>query len=83
MWKISKIIRIYCAGRAENSKLKLRDKHIKIQTALDEFCDRIGKENTFHGGNRPDAADFKIFSILNRVAHTREIQKIMKQREDK
>lgn len=50
LWKISKLLRIYYAGRVENSKLKLREKHIKIQTALDEFCDRIGKVNTFHGG---------------------------------
>jgi hypothetical protein len=50
LWKISKLVRIYYTGRADDSKLKLRDKHIKIQTELDQFCDRMGKDNTFHGG---------------------------------
>ena len=83
LWKIGKLIRIYFAGRAENSKLKLKEKHINIQTSFDEFCDRMGKQNQFHGGARPDAVDFKIYSIINRVAHTREMQKLLKQREDK
>lgn len=43
LWKFSKLMRLYYAGRAKDSKLQIKEKHVKIQTTFDEFCDRMGK----------------------------------------
>ena len=37
----------------------------------------------FHGGDKPDQADFRVFAILNRVAHTFMMIQVMDDREDR
>ena len=57
----------------------------KVQLALDEFVDRMVQngENQFHGGDGPDLADFRAYSVLQRVQHTFIVMKIMEDREDR
>jgi hypothetical protein len=48
---------------------------------MDEWVSRIQGKN-FHGGDRPDAADFRLFAVLDRVCHTSTVINLLKQRQD-
>lgn len=76
-------MRFYYDGKKSGTGLKKSEKYVQIQTVFDEFCDRMGSQNQFHGVDKPDAADFRAFSIINRVQHTREIKQLLNQRENK
>lgn len=67
--KMYKAVRTHTNERKNNSKASLTEKHARFQAVMDEYCDRMGT-NPFHGGDRPDAVDFRTFSLLQRVNPT-------------
>ena len=58
-----------------------------MHTVLDELCDRMTIQKNsgylFHGGERPDLADFRAYSVLQRVIKTRVVMDFLENREDK
>ena len=57
---------------------------------LDELAERLtvqqsddGSGILFHGGERPDLADFRAYSMLQRVGRTRVMMDFLENREDR
>ena len=48
---------------------------------MDEFVARKNKMH-FHGGESPDAVDFQLFSVLERVTRTNTLRILFRQRTD-
>lgn len=67
--KMYKAVVVHTAERKNNSRAPLVEKHARFQSVMDEYCDRMGDKH-FHGGERPDAVDFRTFSLLQRVYPT-------------
>ena len=53
----------------------------EVHKVFDEYVNRMNKQN-FHGGNVPDATDFRAYALVERLSHTNTIINILKQRED-
>ena len=46
-------------------RLPKDEKFALIQTTLDEFSDRITLQGgKYHGGEKPDAADFRAYALI-------------------
>ena len=68
--------RVYFASKA--LRLPKAEKFAQIQTTLDEFADRITLQGgKYHGGHKPDAADFRAFALIQRVSHTFIMMEVM------
>ena len=59
-----------------NSNITQIEKFARAQSAMDEFANRLG-DNVFHGGERPDACDFRVYSIVARYRHTFTVKKLL------
>lgn len=89
-WKLVKIFYLYFTQqRGANSGSDRKSKLILLQKQIDVFCERVKSQHAtdkevnvigFHGGREPDAVDFRIFSLVQRVGHTYTMQSIIKGR---
>ena len=62
-------------------RLPKDEKFALIQTTLDEFSDRITLQGgKYHGGEKPDAADFRAYALIQRVSHTFIMMEVMQAR---
>ena len=49
----------------ETVNISKAEKFANIQSSLDEFTERITLQGgKYHGGDRPDAADFRAYSLV-------------------
>ena len=69
LWKMSKVVKFWWLNRGLHENKSLLDKIVRLQTMLDEFCQRKGN-NIFYGGERPDSVDFRCYAVVRRVRHT-------------
>jgi hypothetical protein len=79
LWKYQKGITHFIKERSNASKLTKLEKIAKLHMACDEYVNRMNG-NMFHGGEIPDAVDFRLFSVLDRVKHTTVILQLFKAR---
>ncbi|TNV77646.1 hypothetical protein FGO68_gene3438 [Halteria grandinella] len=78
MWKVYKAFHFYITlpKITLEDETDLKGKSLKrarfqrFQEAMDTFVSRIVEDNHFHGGNRPDAVDFRVFAWIHRYYHT-------------
>ena len=71
--------RVYFTSKAE--RLPKEQKFALIQTTLDEFAERVTLQGgKYHGGDKPDAADFRAYALIQRVMHTFIMIEVMKAR---
>ena len=45
-------------------------KYARFQESMDTFVSRMVEGTAFHGGQGPDAVDFRVYSWLHRYSHT-------------
>lgn len=81
LWKYQKGITHYIKERPNASKLTKQEKLSNLHIACDEYVNRMNG-NIFHGGETPDAVDFRLYSVLDRVKHTSMIIGLFKAREE-
>ena len=68
------------------SAMSRAERYEQMQSALDEFVDRMvlqAGDVHYHGGLAPDAVDFRVFSMINRIGHTNVMMKVLNEREDR
>ena len=66
--------------KGENAtKTPFPEKIAIVQDHLDTFVTRLNG-NPFHGGEYPDAADFRMFSCINRFQATKTMMLLLKGR---
>ena len=77
---------IITQDRLDKSKVEVFE---QMHTVLDELCDRLTVQQNddrgylFHGGESPDLADFRAYSVLQRVGRTRVMMDFLENREDR
>lgn len=81
LWKYQKGITHYIKERSNASKLTKPEKIANLHKACDEYVSRMNG-NQFYGGETPDAVDFRVFSVLDRVKHTSVILNLFKARSE-
>lgn len=67
--KYSRGLRIWMDERGNHINDSKVDKYIAFQSACDEYQSRMNGQD-FHGGDAPDAVDFKVFSQVYRYGKT-------------
>ncbi len=80
VWKLKKAFGHYLRERKNDSKLSKLEKVARLQALCDDYVKRMDGQE-FHGGKIPDAVDFRLFSLLDRVLHTNVIIQMFKARE--
>jgi hypothetical protein len=68
-WKLGKALKFGFLDRSLHENVSALDKHVRLQTMLDEFTSRKA-EGEFYGGERPDATDFRCYALVRKVRHT-------------
>jgi hypothetical protein len=83
LWKILKTFYFYFKDTSLRREYKdlLKHRYQRMHDVFDEWEERLSNES-YHGGNSPDAADFKMFSLAYSHNHMFCIQKLLKSRGD-
>lgn len=81
LWKILKVFYFYFKDASLRKEYRdlLKHRYQRMHDVFDEWETRLG-EGPYHGGNSPDAADFKMFSLAYSHNHMFAIQKLLKSR---
>jgi hypothetical protein len=59
------------------ASLSKKEKFARFQEVMDIFVSRMVEGNHFHGGQGPDAVDFRVYSWIQRYIHTFTMKKLL------
>ena len=70
LWKVFKSFYYYSLNLPNrfSNNARIKERYQIFHDIIDEWETRLGKNN-FHGGDEPDAADFKMYSLWNAHMH--------------
>jgi hypothetical protein len=81
LWKLYKTFYFYLTmPKGEGEKKGKKEKYERFQEVMDTFVARMVNEAQFHGGERPDAVDFRVYSWIHRYYHTSTMKSLLQAR---